>query len=41
MWFQASFEAISQSKIKTLQKNNFTKDQFKEIAKKSKTITPN
>jgi len=36
MWFQASFEALSQSKIKTLQKNNFTTEQFKELAKKNK-----
>ena len=36
MWFQASFEALFQSKIKTSQKNNFTKDQFREIAKKIK-----
>jgi len=41
MWFQTSFEALSQSKIKTLQKNNFTKEQFKEIAEKLKTIIPN
>jgi len=27
--------------MKTLQKNDFTKKQFKEIAKKLKTITPN
>jgi len=36
-----SFEELSQGKIKTLQKNNFTKEQFKEIVKKSETITPN
>jgi len=36
-----SFKDISQGKMKTLQKNNFTKEQFKEIAKKMKTVTPN
>ena len=35
-----SFEDLSQGKIKTLQKNNFAKGQFREIAKKLKTITP-
>jgi len=35
-WFHVSFEDLSQGKIKTLQKNNFTKEQLKEIAKKSK-----
>jgi len=28
-----SFEDLSQGKIKTLQTNNFTKEQFKEIQK--------
>jgi len=32
IWFQVSFEELSQGKIKTLQKNNFTKEKFKEIA---------
>jgi len=41
IWFQVSFEDLSQGKIKTLQKTNFTKEQFKEIAKKLKTITRN
>jgi len=41
IWFQVSFEELSQGKIKTLTKNNFTKEKFKEIAKKLKMITPN
>ena len=36
IWFQVSFEKLSQGKIKTLTKNNFTKEQFKETAKKIK-----
>jgi len=34
IWFQVSFEDLSQSKIEALRKNNFTNEQFKESAKK-------
>jgi len=36
IWFQVSFEELSQGKIKTLTKNN-----LKNLHKRLKTITPN
>jgi len=36
VWFQVSFQELPQGKIKTLTKNNFTKEQFEKIAKEIK-----